>query len=84
MKNLFGESLPGHVLPVRWHILGAGIVCEVRLVNQIAATFPDQSGTLPRMVLRQKCKQCGRPRRIITGKKLFRSLRAFQELVLQR
>ena len=84
VHDFFGESLPRYIFPVGGGIFRAGIVSEVGLVDQVAATLPDQRGALPGVILRQQGEQRGRPRRIVGRKKLGLGLRPFQKFVFER
>src|SRR2546430_12157948 len=53
LRNFLGESLPRPAFPRCWHIFHARIFAVVAHVDQIAAAFPHQRGTLPRLILRQ-------------------------------
>ena len=65
MRDLLGESLPRDIFPICGRVLGARVVRELCLVDQVAAPLPHQGGTLPGMILRQQRKQRRRPLGII-------------------
>ncbi len=76
--------LPGFIFPVRGNVFGARVFAVVGYVDQVAASFPDQRGTLPGLILGENFGEFCCALWIVAGEKFGFVLVTFQEFVFQR